>query len=100
MASWWHKFPNFSTIDEDEEGSLDSASGFTEADQEYSLSQIDQDFANVIPLFKNSLYNIENVPSIKELEKKALLEELLDQQTIAPKGFKKLVILSQMICNF
>jgi len=37
------------------------------------------------------LYNIENVGNIKDIEKKDLLEELLDQQTIAPKGIKKLV---------
>lgn len=90
VASWWHKFPNFSTLPEDEEGSLDSASGFPDNDAEYSFSQIDQDFANVIPLFKNSLYNIENVPNVKDSETKALLEELLDQQIIAPKGNRNL----------
>jgi len=70
---------------------LDNASGFSDADREYSYQQIDQDFANVIPLFKNSLFNIENVPNNKDAEMKVLLEELLDQQLIAPRGSKKLV---------
>ena len=92
MASWWHKFPNFSSLpEEEEEGSLDSGTGFSDIDREYSYQQIDQDFTNVIPLFKNSLYNIENVTNIKDIERQQLLETLLDQTHIAPKGFKKLV---------
>jgi len=100
VASWWHKFPNFSTLpEEEEEGSLDNPSGFSDADREYTYQQIDQDFANVIPLFKNSLFNIENVPNCKDGETKLLLEELLDQQNIAPRGVKKLDPDTNLIIN-
>ena len=95
VASWWHKFPNFTTLPESEsedEGSLDSA-GYSEIDREYSYKQIDEDFANVIPLFKNSLFNLENLEGMKDLERKKLLDELFDQQHIVPKDYKKRVSL-------
>jgi len=43
------------------------------------------------------LYNIENVPNVKDPETKALLEELLDQQIIAPKGNRNLVFFSSKL---
>jgi hypothetical protein len=93
VASWWHKFPNFTTLPESEdegEGSLEGA-GYSEIDREYSYKQIDEDFSNVIALFKNSLFNLENVEGIKDPERKKQLEELFDQQHIVPKDYKKRV---------
>lgn len=90
VASWWHKFPNYKTDPQDEEGSLES-SGYTPKEEAYSLQQIDKDFTNVLPLLKNSISNIENVNNISDASKKALLQELLDQENMVPKDLKKFV---------
>jgi len=91
LASWWHKFPNYKTDPDDEEGSLENSIDPTET--EYSLAQIDKDFTNVIPLLKNSIFNIENVNSITDATKKSMLQELLDQDTLTPKDLKRFVLL-------
>jgi hypothetical protein len=90
VASWWHKFPNFKTDPQDEEGSLES-SGYTPEEEAYSLQQIDKDFTNVLPLLKNSISHIENVNNIADATKKAQLQELLDQDNLVPKDLKKFV---------
>ncbi len=88
VASWWHKYPNFRDfIDNDEEGP--SSSSISEGMVEYSAEQIDHDFENVIPLFKNSIFNIENVENNTDFEKKKLIEKLLDQTNILPADFNK-----------
>src|SRR5688572_14287975 len=89
VASWWHKFPNFKNDPGNEEGSFDSMS--EHSDEKYTYQQIDKDFINVLPLFKNSISNIENVNSISDESKKQLLIELLDQETLAPADMKKFV---------
>lgn len=90
VASWWHKFPNYKTDPQDEEGSLESSGYATEAEA-YSVQQIDKDFTNVLPLIKNSISHIENVNNITDANKKAQLQELLDQESIVPKDLKKFV---------
>ena len=81
LSSWWHKSPNFRIDDENEDKNREI----------YSSEQIDKDFSNTISLLKNSIYNIEIVPSITDKIRKDLLEILLDQENVIPKDLQKLV---------
>jgi hypothetical protein len=89
VASWWHKFPNFKNDPGNEEGNFDASAEVS--DEKYTYQQIDKDFTNVLPLFKNSIFNIENVNIITDDTKKKLLLELLDQETLVPTDMKKFV---------
>jgi len=53
--------------------------------QNYASSQIDNDFSNVIPLFKNAIANLEDVEHNKDFLIKEKLKNLLDKETIMPK---------------
>jgi hypothetical protein len=88
VASWWTKFPNFKADQESEQGPMHRVA---EDNSPQAFQQIDRDFANVIPLFKNAISNIENVAQEKDENKKAQLLELLDQDNIVPNDLKKFV---------
>ena len=86
LSSWWHKFPNFRYNDEENKNS-----DTKKVTEEYITNQIDEDFSNTLALFKNSIYNIENVSSIFDKTRKESLEELLDPGNIIPKDLQKFV---------
>lgn len=55
LASWWHKHPNLRDFgNDDEEDDEFGSSSF------YSKEKIDEDFADVIPLFRKAIYYIGN----------------------------------------
>lgn len=58
---------------------------FFKKENDANFKAIDDDFINVIPLFKNSIYNLENLDHLKDFQLKEKFVKLLDKEKIVPK---------------
>lgn len=84
LACWWHKIPlndpkNFKVI------FIILFSIFFKKENDANFKAIDDDFINVIPLFKNSIHNLENLDHLKDFLIKEKFVKLLDKEKIVPK---------------
>jgi hypothetical protein len=106
VAAWWHKFPNFrnlGTEDDDDtwegDGKTAGVNGepaqtttlFETPEQDYPIEQIDLDYENAIPLFKNAISHFERVDVINDPVQRQLVETLLDRETTMPAEVQKFV---------
>lgn len=91
VASWLHKYPYIREFLSDDEDEIENVEKLIE-DHDYPAEKIEEDFQNVIPLFKRSIKTLESTLEENANEaKRNYLDHLLDERLVIPENIKKIV---------